>query len=89
MRSAPGARRVVVLCALLRRGPAQAFDDLTMLVVGVANLGALTASRQPCLTELLGSLTSLHIYLEDLLLEHGGYLVDCLEDRLVIVFGEA
>ncbi len=58
-----------------------------MLVVGVANLEVLTASRQPCLPELLGCLTSLHICLEDLLAQHDAYLVDCLEGRLVIVFG--
>ena len=30
----------------------------------------------------------MHIYLEDLLLQYNSYLVDCLEDKLVIVTGE-
>lgn len=50
------------------------------------HLDAVVTSLLP--EDLLGALTSLLVFLDDLLLRHNCHMVDCLEQSMVIVAGE-
>eukprot|EP00983_Pelagomonas_calceolata_P117958 1160458-Pelagomonas_calceolata.AAC.2 len=59
----------------------QMFDQLTMVIIGIANFDALSSAMVP--EELALVLALLHARLDDLLLQHGCYLVDNGEGRIL------
>jgi len=61
------------------------FDQLTMVIIGIANFDALSSAMVP--EELALVLALLHARLDDLLLQHGCYLVDNGEGRILVVTG--
>ncbi|KAF5836692.1 hypothetical protein DUNSADRAFT_5565 [Dunaliella salina] len=61
------------------------FDQLTMVIIGISNFDALSAAMVP--EELALMLALLHARLDDLLLQHGCYLVDNGEGRILVVTG--
>ncbi|GAX76782.1 hypothetical protein CEUSTIGMA_g4228.t1 [Chlamydomonas eustigma] len=63
----------------------QTFDHLCVMVASISNIDTLVKSLH--VDDLIGALTSLYIYMDELLLKTHCYLVDCVEGQMIVVSG--